>query len=381
MWVSRIVVPTMGGGSVRHEFVARTRDEVLAKLQAAKDAGAFRGGDWSLRPLRDFGAQWLRSIAPPDYKPTTIEWYKWDLERRILPKLGNVPLGKITPVVVAGFVAQLKSEGVGLAAVSRATRCLSAILSNAVAAGLMADNPVTKLVRQQRPGYAAPGAKTLTPEQLEQLLRSVGGRYAIAVAIAAMTGLRQGEILGLRWRNIDLTRGRLEVRQAVVQIGQKKYDVAPKTKSSERVVALPRSLREALQRHRKLQIAEGFGGNDHRVVTSEKGGVPDRAYLLRRVLRPALTRASLPMISWRELRHTFASATIEMDVPREALQHTLGHANLNVTLGIYDKAFRARQAIVADAWDMGFSGDKVSDKVSKPKKGVVAPRKRTKKKP
>jgi integrase len=363
-----VAIQTITGGTKTKEFTATTRDGVLARLQKAKDSGLLRRDRWSDRPLRDYATQWLASLRD-SVKPTTMTWYRWDVENRIIPELGAIPLKDISVLVVAHFVEDLLAAGVGRSAVARATRCLSAMLSEAVANEQIEDNPALRLSRKQRPKYRAPDAKTLTLEQLNSLLAQISSRYAAAVVIAAMTGLRQGEILGLKWADVDLENKKLRVERSIVQIGKQIYEMDPKTESSRRTIALPQRVVTSMREHKTRMSREGIdiSGSGY-LFQTENGKTPARSHLLRKVLRPALKRAGLPAISWRELRHSFASASIELDVPGEALARTLGHKDVGVTHRVYNKAFRARETLVADAWEaveaVASSDNTVSNKVS-----------------
>lgn len=351
-WVARVYVQKGLDGMSVKEFTSSTRDGALEKLQRAKDRGLLRRERWSSRPISDFAKAWHASrILDGRYKPTTIEWQRQDLDFKIIPALGTIPLKDLRTRDVARFIADLLAKKTGRASVDRATRCLSAMLRAAVSAEEIETNPVSRLSPAQRAGYKAPEAKTLTLEQLQSLFKELSGRYACAVFVAGMTGLREGEILGLEWTDIDFKCLRINVRRNIVQIGNVFHELEPKTESSKRSVPIPKALATRLFKLRGEQRRKGMDIENGRLFLTDSGRPPERAYLLRKVLRPALKRAALPSISWRELRHSFASASIELGVPAEALSRSLGHKNVNVTHGIYNKAFRARETLVADLWD------------------------------
>jgi integrase len=163
--------------------------------------------------------------------------------------------------------------------------------------------------------------------------------------------MRQGELLGLDWRDIDFEKRRVHIRRSVVQVGGDFYEGDVKTESSQRWITIPALAIEALHTHRQRMKQEGRDTAEGRVFVTQGGRSPQRSNLLNETLLPALEAAGLPRITWRELRHTFASASIERGVPLEALSRMLGHRDPSITLQVYNKAFRGRETIVADAWD------------------------------
>lgn len=351
-WVARVYVRTPSGASRPREFTGATRDDALGKLYEARDRGLLRQSAWSQRPLRDFALEWLASRR--DKRPTTREADEIDVSKRIVPAFGATRLSDIGPLSVARWIEEMRRAGVGKAAIARSVRCLSTMLSSAVSLELIAENPVKKLARNQRPGYRPAEAKTLTLEQLQKLLTALlRYRYGAMAILCGQSGMRQGEALALRWTDIDFRRNRISVNKAIVQVKTRFHEGATKTESSERWITVPTIATNALRAHRRRMKAEGHDIDRGRVFLTRQGKSPQRGNILKETLLPALHNAELPRITWRELRHTFASASIEKGAPLEALSRMLGHRDPSITLRVYNKAFRAQETMVAELWNKG----------------------------
>ncbi|HUY42032.1 MAG TPA: tyrosine-type recombinase/integrase, partial [Candidatus Dormibacteraeota bacterium] len=130
------------------------------------------------------------------------------------------------------------------------------------------------------------------------------------------------------------------------------YEGSPKTESSDRWISVPRETMHAFEVHRDRMEREGHDVRRGRVFVTATGAPPNGTQLISDTLAPALKKAKLPKITWHALRHSFASVSIERGAPLEAVSRMLGHAHPGITARIYDKAFRARETIVADAWNV-----------------------------
>jgi len=354
-FVARAAIRRTDGSIARKEFVGATEADVLRKLQDAKDSGMLRRAAYDQRPLKDFAEQWSEELKRSDYKATTIDGYKRDVRLYIVPYLGTTRLGMLDRKTVAAWMKKLDANGVGRAAIGRARRTLSRLLAIAVANDLIPTNPAQGLDRGNVPAYAAPEARTLTLEQIETLFQEMHHyRYGSMVIVAATTAARQSELIGLRWTDVDLDRRRIDIKRNLVLVNNRFAEGDPKTKTSDRTIALPAVAIAALRAHRKEMQREKRDVDTGLVWLTSDGNPVRRDNLLKETLYPALKRAALPRVTWHQLRHSCATALIELGVPLEAVSRTLGHANPGVTLKVYNKAFRGREHLASDALDAAF---------------------------
>jgi integrase len=182
--------------------------------------------------------------------------------------------------------------------------------------------------------------------------------------LAISTGLRQGELLGLRWSDVDFSNGSLSVRQQVQRSvgGSGRRDWAftpPKTKASRRAVTLPRIALNALYQHRRRQAEERLKAGpqwaDLDLVFPNRLGRPiEKGNLLRRSFWPLLQRAGLPQMPFHALRHTHASILLSRGLHPKIVQERLGHVNISTTHDIYSHVTPTMQQAAADQLDEVF---------------------------
>ena len=184
--------------------------------------------------------------------------------------------------------------------------------------------------------YSVEERAYLSPEQVSILLNALAEPCRTLVLIATLTGLRIGELLALRWKNLDLKSGSIRVRETVHegQFG------TPKTKSSKRDVPMSKPVREVFLARQKVG-AEVIADE---LVFKTRGGTPlNPKNLLRRVLQPACVKLSLPVISWHSFRHTHATLLGEVGESLRTAQAILGHSDLETTLNVYTHAIPESQ--------------------------------------
>ncbi len=311
----------------------KTRDEAehfLAQAQVELTRGEFR------RPVkirfRDFAAEWLRDYAAGNVRPKTYEGYEGVLRVHLVPEFGDVHLSEITRKAIDAFVADWTAGGaryrervrLAVEAEARAAReedrdprpvrlgrspktianalvPLREMLGHAVEWGYLSANPAVGI---RRPRSERREMHALDASEVGRLLAAADDEWRPLLLCAATTGMRRGELLGLRWGDVDWNGRRLWVRRSV---GLRGTFQQPKTRGSVRAVAMPPTLVSALRRHR---IASSFSGEDDLVFPSERGTPLDGGNMVKRALVPALRRAGLPQIRFHDLRHTFASLLI-----------------------------------------------------------------------
>ena len=203
--------------------------------------------------------------------------------------------------------------------------------------------------------------RPLTPEQARQLLDTADGdRLAGLYALALATGMPQGELLGLRWEDIDLDARRLYVRHALARVNGKLVLLEPKTERSRRTVVLPEVAVNALLAHRTRQRMErlvaGSRWQETGYVFTTTFGAPLDAATVTRAFQAALGRASLPHSRFHDLRHATATFLLAQGFTLEDVKNLLGHSSITLTSNTYGHVLEQRQQQVAAGMDAILGG-------------------------
>jgi integrase len=285
----------------------------------------------------------------------------------LIPRIGHVYLHQLGPGHLSALYADLHTTGRldgsgGLSArtVHYLHVILSKALSDAVAEGRLPRNVAgLKTVRPRLPKSTSHDMTTWTAAQLTSFLAGLrGDRLEVPILLAATTGMRRGEVLGLRWSDLDLDGGRLAVRQTLTaprnpDTGQHVPTFGePKTRRGKRSVPLPGQTVVALRGHRKAQAAErlqvGPDYTDHGLVFAEPDGAPIHPDRFRERFEHRVARSGLPRIRFHDLRHTYATLALQAGVHAKVVSEILGHANIGITLDTYSHAIPAMQESAAE---------------------------------
>ncbi|MEI2810821.1 MAG: tyrosine-type recombinase/integrase [Nocardioides sp.] len=298
--------------------------------------------------------RWLPSLTN-QVRETTLAGYARHVRVYLVPQLGDLRLDRLTGADLAAFYGRLRLEGVKgkpLAenTVARIHATVSRSLGDAVEARLRSTNPARDLPRNARPKQGRSGGLELrywTADQLGtflELARTTEPRFYPLVRLAAFTGMRRGEVVGLRWQDVDLEAAHLAVRHTITAIddpaqgGMKLVHGEPKSGKGRRVdldqdtVALLRSWKA---QQAQDQLAMGGAWPAHGLVfTREDGAVfhPDTAST---VFDRLVKVSGLPRITFHGLRHTHATILLANGVPVKVVSERLGHATVQITLDTY----------------------------------------------
>jgi integrase len=278
--------------------------------------------------LTPYAASWLNSLEGL-VQSSTVEAYAGRLQRHVLPRLGERRLDEIGLDEILALISDLRKGGYSGATVVAILTPLSRLFGHAVRRGLIESNPVSKLDRSERPRLSRQERPVLNPEEIGRLLEAAAPRFRTLLATAILSGLRQGELLGLHWRDVDFDNEVIHVRTA---LNRKRQDVPPKTERAVRDVILMPALADALRQHK---AETRFDRPDDYVFTTQIGTPHHAPHIGLRVLKPALDRAGLHPIRWHDLRHTFASLLIAGGANITFVSRQLGHTSSQITLGVY----------------------------------------------
>jgi integrase len=341
----------------RRSFYGRTRDEVARKLREAQhqqDQGL--PATRERQTLAQWVGAWLEMMQPPRVAESTYLRYTELLRLHVVPKLGKVVLTKLTPQQVQSLYAQLLAGPLSSSTVGRVHTCLFGCLETARRMELVARN-VCELV--ERPRDAEHDIHPLTEEQVHHLLATAEAegdpRRALWV-VAIATGMRKGELQALRWHDVHLADGSLQVRASLRRQQGVTTRRRPKTKRSERRIALGGATVEALRAHRARQLAmrmeAGPAWEDHDAVFCDEIGRPLAAKHILWHFRRLLQRAGLPAAPrFHDLRHTAATLLLGRNVNPKIVSEMLGHASIAITLDTYSHVLPNMQQEAAAVMD------------------------------
>jgi len=265
-------------------------------------------------------------------KYSTQKLYPHLLRRHLLPVFGDRPLCDIRRVDIQRFVTEkMTRQNLSWQTAVHLRNLMSGTLERAVEWGYLEANPARRI--KAPPMQRRRKTIVLTRERLATLLQVLQEPVKTLAITAAMTGLRIGEVLALRWKNVDFERNIIQVREAVYEGNLS----SPKSKSSIRDIPMGPSVQRLLSECRKAAPADAF------VFASRNGTPLDSHNLLGRVLKPACKRAGLPLISWHSFRHTHATLLSDLGESLKTAQAQLGHARLSTTAEIYTHVVPASQ--------------------------------------
>ena len=372
-----------GDGTVYQEGPRRWRAELVIDGKKVKRSSTTEKGAKAklkeLRALRDArlnvgeGKQtlsawsrfYLTTILPgKQVKPMTLEGHTYVIGHYILPYLGHHQLIKLNAPHVDEWQQELRAKGLSEGTIANARRRLSAMLAAACKRKLVPEN-VVKLT--DKPLSTPRRRDVLDTAQLTHLLAMLlaeGHRLYALYVLAAALGLRQGELMGLRWPAVDLSAGTLIVREQLQRIkgpdGKRRLhreDSTKGTREQERIRVLHLSpelvavlvAHLARQRQEKLILGDAWRGED--LVFTSEDGTPLEGSALGRQFKRALRRAGLPEVTFHSLRHSAGSVMLANGAQLIAVSEVLGHSSVAVTARIYAHSFDEgrKQAVAASA--------------------------------
>ena len=342
----------------RRYLSGKSRAEVSGKLRDAANRRD-RGGPPVLSgsTVERLLTAWL-DATKASLKGKTWERYEGCVRIHLVPILGQVLLSRLTAQHLQALYSAKIAEGKSSATVHQLHGVVRTALAHGVQWGVIASNPA---LNARAPSVRPRPMSILSEDECRRFVEAVkGNRLEALFLLAVTTGMRQGEILALRWRDIDLDAGSLSVRGTLSRTREGFIITDPKTTASRRQVILPKIAVEALKRHRIRRTQErpkvGAGWSNDDLVFSTLDGRPyDKERVVRRYFRPILERAGLPTIRFHDLRHTAATLMLQRGVLVRVVADILGHADPAITLRVYSHVIPAMHGAAAKAMDAALS--------------------------
>jgi integrase len=327
----------------------RTAEGHLTQLLAQAQAGD--GLPPSRLKLSQFLESWLSDYAEGHVGPTTLAGYRIIVRRHLVPALGHVPLSRLTAQTIQGYLTRMLQSGRSSTTALHHYRLLHQALKHAYRWGLIARNPADLV---DAPSMRKAPMRVWDEEQTRLFLAEArrSSRFYALYLTAVLTGMRRGELLGLRWRDVDMLLGTISVQQTFYRLGKQQLFQEPKTQTSRRRVDLPQALVAELAALRKeqqrLSALLGDEYKDHDLVFAQSNGKPLHGGNLSRRDFPAIQKnAKLPRIRFHDLRHCHATQLLRAGVNPKVVQERLGHATPAFTLAVYSHTLPGMQAAAA----------------------------------
>jgi len=324
-----------------------------SKITTQVTAGQYRG-DQKVT-LGEFLPAWLERRVQDGMRPSTERMYRRYIEQDLVPAIGLVRLSQMRKHQVDQFIQQLRSDGRGATTIRRIHAVLRSALTAAERLDLIDFNPATKIAL---PTPARSKAKIWEPDQVRAFLDAAAAwRLGVVYELAVFSGLRRGELAGLRWVDVDFTRRELTVRQQRVQVGKTVLEGNVKTDSGQdRRVSLGSEAIGALVAWQIRQDSEreqwGAAYEDSGYVFTYENGKPLRPAYISRTFDVIVEKSGLPDIRLHDLRHEHASLLLAGGVDIAVVSKRLGHSTIAVTSDLYSHLLTDANRAAADAAEL-----------------------------
>jgi len=353
----RVVTATVKGNR-------RAAEKELRRLLRTLDTGEHV--DPTRMTLRKWLAEWLAAVKQ-EVSPKSYERYAEIVGNYLAPELGALPICKVTPAdiqsVYSRWAIQGRHDGKpgGLSARTRRQMhsILKSALSRAVEQQLIARNPTDVFKKKRLPKIERREMATLTSEQSARFLAAIRHTRAYWPSLVALsTGMRRGEILALRWKNIDLERGKVAVVESLEQTKAGLRFKAPKTEKT-RAITLPRFALEELRRLKRDQaealLRLGVRQTGETLAFARADGEPLQPRSLTHEFARLVGRMpDLPRVRFHDLRHSHATQLLSEGVHPKVAQERLGHSTISTTLDLYSHVTETMQEDAAVRLDAAF---------------------------
>jgi len=355
----RAQISQIDGRRISHDFNTKLEaQEWLRTMQTQLDHGYDYHG--AKRSLENYLKKWLETCRL-SLRDMTIVHYDKVIRKHIIPWIGTTQLADLSLVKIEQFYSELVRKGIGIRTIRIVHSILHRSLGKAVHYNLLVMNPAHGATL---PRYLHAEMQVLDESQVVQFLVAAHeSHYEALYYLAINTGMREGELFGLKWSDLHWNAGVLYVQRQVQSVpGKGKIFVEPKTRAGRRAIKLGEGVLHKLRLHKEQQLQQkAFTGrrwveNDLMFPTSV--GTPDDPGNLRKDFLRTLERAGLPMIRFHDLRHTAASIMLNRGVPVIVVSRRLGHAKPSTTVDIYahlymesqDEPARIMDEILTPCW-------------------------------
>lgn len=265
------------------------------------------------------------------------------ITHHIIPAIGGIKMADISPTTIKRFVNVLRQRELADSTIRRIYNIVNASLKAAAIEQVIPRNPASLL--ESKPKVSHKEVQVWDEVQVRHFLKIASNsktRYFMVFHLALATGMRQGEILGLRWSDVDLDRGMISIRQTLSHDG-KKLKTGAKTKTSLRSISIDPKTVQLLLKHRRVILSErlhsGSEYEDNDLVICTTSGKPCSPRNVSRIWYELLKQSELPKITFHALRHTHASLLLKNNEHPKVVSERLGHSKIQMTIDLYSHLF------------------------------------------
>lgn len=346
----------------RKQFYGKTKQEVLDKMtkfQYKQNIGQLPTDDKIT--LQDWFHTWLFEFRVNDLKPSSFERYEGVYRNYIEDSpIGKAKLKDLRAPHIQSYYNDLLSDGISVSVVNTIDRFLSTCLKEAERQNYIPTN-YCKSIRLPKETKTESYTVFTLDEQMKFLEAIKGHKYEVAFKLALGTGLRLGELLALKWTDIDFINNTVTVNKSIKRVtyvdknGKRENKIieqTPKTETSYRTIPIPENIINDLKLYMKKQTKykkdnkEFYNDNDY--IFCDKFGNPLDPKLLPRNFKSVLKKAGLRKIKYHSLRHTYATRLFEADVPIKIVQALMGHSDITTTMNIYTHVMPEQKSQAAE---------------------------------
>ncbi len=342
-WEAFLSLGTEDGRRHRVSFVHRDQREVELRLEEARRAAARdRLSEEQQETVAEFLEQWLER-ARRKVRAHTFHRYEGIVRRHLVPAIGDEPLRGLSPHQVETMLGRQLDSGLSALTVRHHRGVLRTALNVAMRWSLVERNAASLA---EPPALNRREVMPVGPVEARRILIAIRGhRLEALFAITLTLGLRQSEILGLRWADIDDHRRALAVKRSLHRIGPTYVFMEPKTKRSARSIDIPDPIWALLQGQRDRQCSEQQRASERwtgaewgDLIFTTPTGDPIQGRVVTRMLQGILHSAGLPPMRFHDLRHAAATLMLALGIPLLEVSRALGHSQTSTTLDIYSHA-------------------------------------------
>jgi integrase len=307
--------------------------------------------------LKEFMDLWEKEYCQLSLSPATIDGYKRTIKNYINPYIGHLKLEKINALQLQKFINQLYEDDAGDRTVKYCKQILSSALTWGANMGLVSSNPCSKIQLKRKEKQE----KTyLEEDEFQKLLAALHNeplKYQTLTMLAVLSGARRGELLALKWQDIDFEKRIMSIKRSAQYLpGQGIFTKEPKTKSSIRTIALPQmsidylEMYKAYQNEKRLSMGDKWHNEDY-IFTNSYGELLNPSSTINDWFRPFMQRNGLPKITFHDLRHFHTSFLLSSGLDVKTISKRLGHSSTAMTLEVYSHVFKSADAAAADIMD------------------------------
>jgi len=304
----------------------------------------------SMATLSSFLNHWLNEYCIPNLARNTVNGYRVNIEKHIIPYIGNIQLYKLKPEHIESLYQQLHEKGLSGTSIHYVHRVLNCAFNYAVKRRTIPCNILNYVIAPKKESYSGEALTALDASKLIEVCKD--SEIYLPVLFALLSGLRRGEVLGLSWSDIDLKKRIFTVNKTATYYKKEMCLSDPKTKNSRRSLKIPGLLVDVLEKESQKQKNNELNPND--LVCCRSNGIPISSAVLNKQFKKILSENGLPDITFHGLRHTYATLLCKQGVPAKIVSTMLGHSSIGITLDIYSHVNTEMQKPAIDAIEILF---------------------------